>query len=166
MEVVPMTSRQQSRVALAVAFLAAFLSTPLAAADAEAGAREAIRKADLDFCEAVKARDRARFADLVAPEARFFLTASPTGRREEVLKEWEVFFVENGPSLTWTPVHVEASASGDLGYSTGRFELTLRGADGTPRTGTGWYVTIWRKGADGRFRAVLDIGTPPSPKKP
>jgi len=41
--------------------------------------------------------------------------------------------------------------------------MTHRGADGTPRTGTGWYVTIWRKGPDGRWRAALDIGTPPSP---
>jgi len=143
--------------------LGAALAGPVRAADAAAEARDAIRKADLAFCEAVTTRDRARFADLVATDARFFHAAGPTGSREEVLKEWEGFFAENGPRLTWAPDQVEASASGDLGWSTGRFEMTLRGADGTPRTGTGWYVTIWRKGPDGRWRAVLDIGTPPSP---
>lgn len=154
--------------AASLALLVALLSAPpaAAAADAEAAAREAIRKADVEFCEALAARDRARFGALVASGARFYQAGGPTGSREEVLKEWEVFFAEDGPRLTWTPVLVEASASGDLGYSTGRFELTVKGADGTPRTGTGWYVTIWRKGADGRWRATVDIGTPPSPKKP
>jgi ketosteroid isomerase-like protein len=161
-----MTARGLPGAALLAAAVAALSSLPVAAADGAAGAREAIRKADADFCEAVTARDRARFADLVAPEARFFQASGPTGSREEVLTAWEVFFVENGPRLTWAPVHVEAAASGDLGYSTGRFELTAKNADGTPRTGTGWYVTIWRKGADGRWRAAVDIGTPPSPKAP
>lgn len=150
---------------VAVALMLA-LSRPVAAANVANEAREAIRKADVAFCDAIRARDRARFAALVAEDARFFNGGEPSGKRDEVVKDWEPFFVEDGPRLTWAPVHVEASASGDLGYSTGRYELSGKNADGTPRTATGWYVTIWRKGADGLWRAALDIGTPPSPKKP
>ncbi len=142
------------------------LSWPAAAADVAGEAREAIRKADLAFCDALGARDRERFAALVAEDARFFTGGEPSARRDDVVRDWEVFFAEDGPRLTWAPVHVEAAASGDLGYSTGRYEWGGKNPDGTPRVRTGWYVTIWRKGADGRWRAALDIGTPPSPKKP
>lgn len=150
---------------LVAAALALALARPAGALDAAAEAREAIRKADVAFCDALKARDKARFAALVTEDARFFAGGDPTGSRDEVVKDWEPFFAENGPRLTWAPVHVEAAASGDFGYSTGRYERGGKNADGTPRSGTGWYVTIWRKGADGRWRAVLDIGTPPSEKK-
>jgi ketosteroid isomerase-like protein len=150
---------------LAGAF-AASLAGQAPAADGAAEAREAIRKADVAFGEAVKSRDRARFAALLAEDARFFTAGEPSGKREEVVKDWEIFFGEDGPRLTWAPVHVEAAASGDLGYSTGRYEWGGKNADGTPRISAGWYVTIWRKGADGLWRAALDIGTPPSPKKP
>ncbi len=161
-----MTSPRTGLLAVAAGLLAAGLAGPSRAADAAAEAREAVRKADVAFCEALKAQDRSLFADFVAPETRFFHGGDPTGKRDEVLKEWEPFFAENGPRLTWAPVHVEAAASGDLGYSTGRYEMTAKNPDGSSRTGVGWYVTIWRRGEDGRFRAVLDIGTPPSPRKP
>ncbi len=150
---------------LVVLVAGALAAGAVAAADAAAEAREAIRKADIEFCEAVAARDRARFAALVAEDARFFPGGVPTGTRDEVLKQWEPLFAGDGPRLSWKPVYVEASASGDLGFSTGRYERQGKGADGAPQTGTGWYVTIWRKGSDGRWRAAVDIGTPPSVKK-
>lgn len=150
--------------------LAGVLALPLASlSQGEGGAaeaREAIRTADAAFCDALRARDRARFAALVAEDARFFTAGEPSGTREDVVRDWEIFFADDGPRLTWAPVHVEAAASGDLGYSTGRYEWGGKSADGTPRISTGWYVTIWRKGSDGRWRAALDIGTPPSPKRP
>ena len=152
-------------VLLLAGAIAAVLAGPAQAADSAAGSREAIRRADVAFCDALRARDRARFASLVTEDARFFSGGEPSAGRDDVLKDWEVFFAADGPRLTWAPVHVEAAASGDLGYSTGHYELAGKNADGTPRIGTGWYVTIWRKGSDGLWRAALDIGTPPSAKK-
>ncbi len=66
--------------------------------------------------------------------------------------------------LSWRPTSAEVSASGDLGYTIGRWELGPR-AGGEPLA-RGSYVTIWRKQADGSWRVVLDVGNndpPPSP---
>ncbi len=55
--------------------------------------------------------------------------------------------------LRWVPVLAEAS--GNLGYTFGKWELRLTGKD-TVQYGT--YVTIWKKFPDGKWKYVLDGG--------
>jgi ketosteroid isomerase-like protein len=55
--------------------------------------------------------------------------------------------------LKWVPVTAEAS--GDLGYTFGKWELRITGKD-TVEYGT--YVTIWKKFPDGKWRFILDGG--------
>jgi len=62
-----------------------------------------------------------------------------------------------GFHLTWTPEQAEVSSAGDLGYTYGTNEMTVPDSTGTTVTMAGRYVTVWRKGADGRWRCVQDI---------
>jgi ketosteroid isomerase-like protein len=55
--------------------------------------------------------------------------------------------------LRWVPVSAEAS--GNLGYTFGKWELRITGKD-TVQYGT--YVTIWKKIPDGKWRFILDGG--------
>jgi ketosteroid isomerase-like protein len=74
--------------------------------------------------------------------------------------------VGNGP-LEWAPVEAHIAASGELGYSWGRFKATQPGKDGAAPTPLyGKYVTIWRKQANGAWKFVLDTGTDNSPPPP
>ncbi|MBI4420961.1 MAG: DUF4440 domain-containing protein, partial [Gemmatimonadetes bacterium] len=52
----------------------------------------------------------------------------------------------------------DVAASGDLGYTVGLFQSRRLDAAGKPVVGTGKYVTIWRKQADGSWKAMLDLG--------
>jgi ketosteroid isomerase-like protein len=60
--------------------------------------------------------------------------------------------------LTWTPTDAVMGPSGDMGYTWGHFEGRSKDANGNPVTTTGRYMTIWRKGADGEWKVVLDAG--------
>ena len=60
--------------------------------------------------------------------------------------------------LTWTPTDALMGPSGDMGYTWGHFEGHSKDANGNPVTTTGRYMTIWRKGADGQWKVVLDAG--------
>jgi len=62
----------------------------------------------------------------------------------------------NKAKLSWTPSEVFASKGGDMGASWGRYVLDT----GQPKPATGRYVTVWRKTADGKWKAIMDIGTP------
>ena len=60
--------------------------------------------------------------------------------------------------LEWTPLEAEASPDGILGFTRGTWLFSLNRPDGTPVKLTGYYVTQWRRQADGSYKFCLDIG--------
>src|SRR5688572_5656967 len=50
-----------------------------------------------------------------------------------------------------TAVKAEVAAAGDVGYTTGTFEVQANG-----QTETGKYVTVWKKHTDGSWKIVED----------
>lgn len=58
--------------------------------------------------------------------------------------------------LEWWPQHADVARSGDLGWTTGPYELSF---PGTSTRFYGYFATVWRKQADGTWRFVADIGT-------
>ena len=150
--------------AVALLLAASFLAAHEAAVDVEA-AKRAIRIADLEMAKAVSDRNLEKFNTLVADDAVFFGSDISRGR-EAVAKAWLPLFTDPSMFLKWQPEEVHVSASGDLGYSIGKYERRSKDPSGRPSSATGTYVSIWRKQADGKWRAVLDIGTPGTPVKP
>jgi ketosteroid isomerase-like protein len=61
------------------------------------------------------------------------------------------------PILTWHPVFATISRGGDLGYTTGPWELRKAKGDPNP-VAFGHYNTLWRKNADGVWKVVVDVG--------
>lgn len=62
--------------------------------------------------------------------------------------------------LMWEPEFAIAAASGDLGYTIGRYTSRSVAEDGTERQGSGRYLTIWRKQSDGSWKIAVDLGSP------
>jgi len=70
------------------------------------------------------------------------------------------------PNLTWNPVFATISRAGDLGYTTGPFELRKQRDDPKPQA-FGHYNTIWRKNKGGVWKVVVDVGiNHPEPTEP
>jgi ketosteroid isomerase-like protein len=121
-----------------------------------------LRQSDVDFDRTVADGDIKRFADLIAEDAVFFGATAPIEGREAVVKAWSPFFdPESGISLRWSPKKVEVGSSGNLGVTRGEYRSTRIAEDGSISVGVGFYVTVWRRSEDGKWRAILDIGTPP-----
>lgn len=64
---------------------------------------------------------------------------------------------ESKALLAWNPIWADISANGEIGYTTGDWDFRPKGKDDEP-VAFGQYITIWKKQADGEFKAVLDIG--------
>jgi len=66
--------------------------------------------------------------------------------------------------LIWTPTDAVMGPSGDMGYTWGHFEGHTKDQNGYPVVTKGRYMTIWRKGADGQWKVVLDAGANEPPE--
>ena len=151
------------RAAVLACLLALAASVARAQAAEVEATKRAIRIADLELAKAVADRSLQTFVSLVDDDAIFFGKGVARGKNA-VSKAWLPFFTDRTLFLKWYPTQVEISSSGDLGYSIGEYERTSKDAAGYPASVTGNYVSIWRKQADGRWKIVLDIGTPGTPK--
>jgi ketosteroid isomerase-like protein len=144
-----------------------FFRRPLFASVAVASAAFALRQ---------PANRAAALQSLVAAERGFAKTSVDHGIRDAFLANLAADAIvfrpgpvpgraayENTPAspayLNWEPVIADVSASGNLGFTSGPYELRPRGASDSTRR-YGHYVTLWKRDADGRWKVALDIGTP------
>ena len=117
-----------------------------------AAALEEVVRTEQAFSRAsVERGTREAFLAFLAEESVLFRPGPVPGRKT----------MEAGPAgpgyLAWRPIHAEIAASADLGYTTGPYEAR-RSADAA-ETGFGHYITVWKKQADGSWKAVVDGGT-------
>jgi uncharacterized protein (TIGR02246 family) len=62
-----------------------------------------------------------------------------------------------GFKISWEPVNVAVSSSGDMAYMIEENQVTVNDSLGNPVTKYGTGVTIWRKEKDGIWRNVVEI---------
>ena len=59
-------------------------------------------------------------------------------------------------SLVWTPDFVQVSASGDLGYTYGKYSFSYKDENGGEQINKGYFHTVWKRQPDGSWKFVWD----------
>ncbi len=90
--------------------------------------------------------------------------------KDAIRSGFKPMFTDANFAVTFGATRVDVAKSGDLGYTQGNYELTLTDPKTKkPFTDKGKYLTIYRKQADGSWKAVEDTfmtdGPPPAPAK-
>ncbi len=121
--------------------------------------RAAILEAFVGAKEAVAAKDTERFVSFFADDASRFPPDAPRVTGNDAIREFvSEWFAAPGLAFSFPePGSAEVSSAGDLGYTTGSYEVTVNDAEGNPVTSRGKVVVIWKKQSDGTWKAVLDI---------
>ncbi len=127
-----------------------------------AAPEELVRAADVALDGAVAAHDASAFAALLEADAVFAGGRQVSRGRAAVLEAWKPLLSEGGPRLRWTPIRAGVAASGDLAFTTGRWTLEPGGEHGAAERTEGEYATVWRRGADGAWRVLLDASNRPA----
>ena len=114
------------------------------------------------------------WTSLVAAERAFAAASLAKGTRVaflEFLSDDSVLFrpgpvagkkwIEEHPApstlLTWEPIFADVALSGDLGYTTGPWEIRPATLQDKP-TAYGHFVSVWKRQGDGTWKVVVDLG--------
>ena len=145
-------------LALTVAALSACNTKTAPPAVDTAKEEQAIMDADKDFC-AIEQKDgmskgmEKYYDDNVIT----ITTGQPVGNsKAAALKLMTDVHMDTAKNLIWTAEKAFVSASGDLGYVWGHYHYSYTNKAGVDTTGYGAYCTIYRKAADGSWKAVVD----------
>ena len=130
-----------------------------ASADDKMGAKaKMLTKLDDDWSAAAVARDVDRVASFYAEDAIAYPPGEPAAvGRAAAKKVWATYFADPTFALSWKTLHAEVSKSGDLGYTSGTYEASYKGADGKPVSEKGKYLCTWKLQGDGTWKAVHDM---------
>lgn len=130
-----------------------------------AGPKEEMIAADRAFSEmSVKQGAHAAFLAFMADDVRLFDGDHPPILGKAAAAAYYADVEKKNPgaeknsSLEWTPSEAEASEDGSLGWTRGTWTFSGKKPDGKVTKVTGYYVTEWRRGTDGKYKFVLDIG--------
>ena len=107
--------------------------------------------------------DPAKFVSFMAADATFAMGGMPAIKgAKDIQGALTPLSKAPGFSITWKPEKADVSASGDLGYASGTYAMTINNAAGNPTTEKGAYLTAWKK-ANGAWMVVSDSAIPDAP---
>lgn len=134
--------------------------------DAERGA---LMAADRAWAEAYAASDSPAdaFVDGVVDQAYLLSPGSPLAQGKEAIHA-AIAGMEamSGFSISWAPSTAEVGSGGDLGFTTGSYDMRVDGPEGGPVRIAGKYMTVWKKQPDGSWKVTADMFNADGPPTP
>ncbi len=111
-------------------------------------------QADLAWSESFSAEKKDAFLGTLLNDAVLLAPHAPIAKGSDAFGG---LLELPGVELAWQPISAEVSASEDMGYTFGTYELKFDGPDGNPVVDEGKYLTIWKRQADGSWKVAVDM---------
>lgn len=131
---------------------------------------KAIREVETAMLKAAQSKDLDTFVTFYTEDASVLTPNAPIFTGRAAIKDGlKPMLADPQFSLTYMPTRVEVSKSGDLAFTQGPYKMTFSDIRGNKFEDEGKYLTVWRKGADGHWKAVEDtmnsnLPLPPPPE--
>ena len=139
--------------------LAACNQAPPPAPDTRAADAQALRDAESANQKDWAAKDTAKIANFYADDAVLYVSGMPPIKTKAAIQAALTEMMKD-PSLTlaYTTESAEAAKGSDMGYTAGSYTMTMTDPKTKKvMTAKGSYVTVFKKQADGTWKAVQDI---------
>jgi ketosteroid isomerase-like protein len=130
-------------------------------------AEQALRDTDAAWSKAAASKHLDKTVSYYSDDATVLPPNAPIATTKEAIKKiWQDMFATPGFVISWKATKVEVAKSGDLGFVSGTYELTMNDASGKPVTDKGKYVEVWEKKADGKWKCGTDTWNSDLPASP
>ena len=132
-----------------------------------------LRDLDAQWAKAAAAKDVERTIAYYSDDAIVLPpNATSAATKEAIRNVWKDMLASPGLVITWQPTRVQLAKSGDMGWVSGTYELTMNDASGKPINDRGKYLEVWEKRTDGNWKCRADMwnsnlaaSTPAPPEK-
>jgi ketosteroid isomerase-like protein len=128
-------------------------------AERKASSEASLLEADKAFGAAVASKGAgAAYSSVMHPDAHVQRPGFQPMTSRSAVVSW---FNSHVRAWSSEPMKAETGASGDLGYTWGKYDVTP-----TDRAAySGYYVRVWTRKADGAWQLAAEVTTPPPPVK-
>ncbi len=130
---------------------------------------KAIKDVESAWVKTAATKDVDAFVAYYADDASVLMPNAPIFTGKPAIKEsLKPLMSDPNFSITFMPTRVEVAKSGDLGFTQGPYKMSFSDQRGNKFEDEGKYLTVWRKVADGTWKAVedtfmSDLPLPPPP---
>lgn len=149
------------RILVSVVVLLIILTLGSAQTPAQRGRRspeETIRVADQQWLRVFAAKDLKNSAAFCTADGSVLAPNAPIATGHEAIRKlFSGFFALPDFKISWKPSRIQAANSGELGYSSGAYQMGFTDPSGRAISDRGKYVTVWKKQKDGSWKVLLDI---------
>ena len=114
--------------------------------------------ADAAWLKAYQAKDAAAAAGFYAAEGAMLAPNRPLLSGKDVLTRFIAkSFTLQDYHISWHSEKAEVARSGDLGYTSGSYEMSFRQPRGKLFFDKGKYLMLWKKQANGTWKVLFDV---------
>jgi uncharacterized protein (TIGR02246 family) len=152
--------------ALALAGCAAEVPPAAEPPDTRAADEASIRALVDEWSAAAQAKDAEKFVSFYADDAVLMVESAPDVHGIAALREgFEGMMQDPHFDLSFATDDVVVARAGDLAYELGSYGLTVSDPEGNPAARKGHYVVVWKKQADGSWKAAVDVPVSDPPEE-
>jgi len=144
------------RIAFLTGCVALLALTSGCTKDTSAADLQAIKDKETQWAKDAAAKDPNKFAVYYADDATLLLPNAPIIKGISQIKSALQGLMQD-PHFSLTFSGDAAEVSGNLGYTQGHYTMTMSDQKGNSVEDKGKYLTVWKKQADGTWKAVEDM---------
>lgn len=133
-------------------------SVDLALGQASENAEDIVLAADAAWLKVYAAKDLEKSVAFCGDEGSMLAPNSPIATGKDGLtKLIGSAFAIPDYKLAWHAKKVGVARSGEVGYTSGTYDLSFKEASGKIISDKGKYLTVWKKKADGSWKVLFDM---------
>jgi len=146
--------RSSHRILIWLALLTASLG--VAVGQTSGNAEDPVLAADAAWLKVYAAKDLDKSVAFCDDEGSMLVPGSPIATGKAAIAKAIASDFANS-DLVWHPNKSGVARSGELGYTSGTYEMRLKSAPGKTILDKGKYLTVWKKEADGSWKVLFDM---------
>jgi ketosteroid isomerase-like protein len=117
-----------------------------------------LRELDAEWGKAAAAKDIERTIAYYSDEAIVLPPNAATAATNQTIRNvWKDMLASPNLAITWKPDKVQIANSGDMGWVSGTYELTMNNASDKATNDHGKYLEVWEKQTDGNWKCRADM---------